>query len=41
MSSIQFEIKENVGVIRLNRPTVFNSFNREMALAFQETVGYL
>ncbi len=33
MSSIQFEIKENVGIIRLNRPKVFNSFNREMALA--------
>lgn len=34
MSSILVEIKENVGVIRLNRPNVFNSFNREMALAF-------
>ena len=30
-----FEIKENVGVITLNRPKVYNSFNREMALAMQ------
>lgn len=35
MSSIQFEIKDNVGIIRLNRPSVFNSFNREMALECQ------
>lgn len=35
MSSILFEIKDNVGIIRLNRPAVFNSFNREMALACQ------
>ena len=36
MSSILFEIKENVGIIRFNRPNVFNSFNKEMALAFQQ-----
>lgn len=36
MSTIQFEIKDNVGIIRFNRPTVYNSFNREMALACQE-----
>jgi len=36
MSSILFEIKDNVGIIRLNRPEVFNSFNREMAIALQE-----
>lgn len=35
MSSILFEIKDNVGIIRLNRPNVFNSFNKEMALACQ------
>lgn len=35
MGSILFEIKDNVGIIRLNRPTVFNSFNREMALDCQ------
>lgn len=38
MSSIQFEIKENVGIIRLNRPSVFNSFNKEMALALQDVL---
>lgn len=36
MSIIKFEIKEGVGIIRLNRPAVFNSFNKEMALACQE-----
>jgi 2-(1,2-epoxy-1,2-dihydrophenyl)acetyl-CoA isomerase len=35
MDSILFEIKENVGIITLNRPKVYNSFNREMALAMQ------
>ena len=29
------EIKDGIAVIRLNRPDVFNSFNREMALQFQ------
>jgi 2-(1,2-epoxy-1,2-dihydrophenyl)acetyl-CoA isomerase len=33
--TLQHEIIDKVGVIRLNRPDVFNSFNREMALAFQ------
>jgi 2-(1,2-epoxy-1,2-dihydrophenyl)acetyl-CoA isomerase len=36
MASILFEIKNNVAIIRLNRPDKFNSFNREMALSFQE-----
>lgn len=36
MSSIQREIESGVGIIRLNRPEVFNSFNREMAVAFQD-----
>ncbi|MBW2962363.1 enoyl-CoA hydratase-related protein [Mesonia aestuariivivens] len=34
--SIQVEIKYNVAKISLNRPKVFNSFNREMALTLQE-----
>lgn len=35
MSSILFEKVDSYAVIRLNRPEVFNSFNREMALAMQ------
>jgi 2-(1,2-epoxy-1,2-dihydrophenyl)acetyl-CoA isomerase len=38
MSSIQFELEEGVGIIRLNRPEVFNSFNREMAITFQDVL---
>jgi len=38
MSSILFEIKDAVAIIRLNRPEKFNSFNREMALAFQKVL---
>ncbi|PZD78678.1 enoyl-CoA hydratase-related protein [Mesonia sp. K7] len=34
-NTINFEIKNNIGYITLNRPEVFNSFNREMALALQ------
>jgi len=33
--TIQHEISDKIGIIRLNRPEVFNSFNREMALALQ------
>lgn len=36
MSTILFEIKNNVAVITLNRPEKFNSFNREMALELQQ-----
>jgi 2-(1,2-epoxy-1,2-dihydrophenyl)acetyl-CoA isomerase len=36
MSSIQFEIKDSIAFITLKRPEKFNSFNREMALGFQE-----
>ncbi len=38
MSSILFEIKNNVAVITLNRPDKLNSFNREMALALQKAL---
>jgi 2-(1,2-epoxy-1,2-dihydrophenyl)acetyl-CoA isomerase len=36
--TIQFTIEHGVGKIILNRPDVLNSFNREMALAFQESM---
>lgn len=36
MSSILFEIKDQVAFITLNRPEKFNAFNREMALLFQD-----
>ncbi len=36
MESILFEIKNNVGIIKLNRPNVFNSFNKEMAMSLQK-----
>lgn len=35
MSSIQFETRDSIGFITLNRPDKFNSFNREMALQMQ------
>ena len=38
MSSILSEIKDSVGIITLNRPEVYNSFNREMAVAFQDAL---
>ena len=34
-NSILFKIENHVAFITLNRPEVFNSFNREMALALQ------
>lgn len=37
-TSIQLTIENKVAVITLNRPEVFNSFNREMALALQDTL---
>jgi 2-(1,2-epoxy-1,2-dihydrophenyl)acetyl-CoA isomerase len=36
MSSILFEINNNIAFITLNRPEKFNSFNREMALSLQK-----
>lgn len=38
MDSIKKEVKGEVCIITLNRPQAFNSFNREMALAFQEAL---
>ena len=38
MSSITVEIKANSAWVTLNRPEVFNSFNREMALSLQNVL---
>lgn len=38
MSSILLKIENNIATITLNRPEVFNSFNREMALLMQNTL---
>ena len=38
MNSILLEIKNGVATITLNRPEVFNSFNREMAFLLQDTL---
>lgn len=38
MTSITTQIKNNLAIITLNRPEVFNSFNREMALALQKAL---
>lgn len=37
-NSIILKIENNIGYITLNRPEVFNSINREMALLFQDTL---
>lgn len=34
--TLQHEINDGVAIIKLNRPDVFNSFNREMALGLQK-----
>ena len=36
MATVLVEINKGVAILRLNRPEVFNSFNREMALALQD-----
>ena len=38
MNSITTQIKNNLAIMTLNRPEVFNSFNREMALALQKAL---
>ncbi len=38
MEEILFEIKNSVGVVTLNRPDKFNSFNKPMALRFQKVL---
>ncbi len=38
MSTLIFEIKQQVAFISLYRPEVFNAFNREMALELQQTL---
>lgn len=38
MSSILFKVENKIGFITLNRPEVFNSFNREMAFLLQDTL---
>ena len=38
MSSILFEIKNNIAFITLSRPEKFNAFNRDMALALQKVL---
>ena len=38
MNSIEIKIENKIAFITLNRPEVFNSFNREMALSLQKTL---
>jgi len=38
MSTILYTVEEGVAIIKFNRPDVLNSFNREMALAFQDAL---
>lgn len=40
MNSILTEIKNGVGIITLNRPEKYNSFNKEMALAMQAALDH-
>jgi 2-(1,2-epoxy-1,2-dihydrophenyl)acetyl-CoA isomerase len=40
MNVIELKIESNIGFIRLNRPEVFNSFNREMALALIDALDH-
>lgn len=38
--SLTFEIKDNVGIITLNRPEKYNSVIRDLAVAFQEKLDF-
>ncbi len=38
MKHIKFEVKDSVGIITLNRPEVYNSFNIPMALEVQDAL---
>lgn len=38
MDTVLFDVRENVAVISLNRPDKLNAFNRNMALALQDTL---
>tara|TARA_B100000795_G_scaffold166575_1_gene125351 strand:- start:12218 stop:12994 length:777 start_codon:yes stop_codon:yes gene_type:complete len=40
MESINFEVKSSVAYITLNRPAVFNSFNKPMALRLQDLLDH-
>ncbi|MGB6152959.1 MAG: enoyl-CoA hydratase-related protein [Pricia sp.] len=40
MKTIQKEIENSVAFLRLNRPDVYNSFNREMALELQKELEF-
>ncbi len=40
MESINFEVISNVAYITLNRPAVFNSFNKPMALRLQDLLDH-
>jgi 2-(1,2-epoxy-1,2-dihydrophenyl)acetyl-CoA isomerase len=39
MPSILFEIKDQLAIIRFNRPDKLNAFNREMGLLFLDRLG--
>ena len=40
MNYIKQHIESHICIIKFNRPKVFNSFNKEMALQFQETLDH-
>ena len=40
METVQKEIENNIAFLRLNRPSVYNSFNREMALELQRELEF-
>ncbi|MBX7162413.1 MAG: enoyl-CoA hydratase/isomerase family protein [Saprospiraceae bacterium] len=40
LNGIKYELKSNVCIIYLNRPEVYNSFNREMSISLQKALYY-